>query len=96
VLIKNEVYKRKITLYLSEIPTVKKVKQSYNTPMEAQGGEVATPRFTLGKEPPIPIVQGAGWAPEPVWTHDRGDIFYLCRGSNEESYYTSTYVLFYQ
>jgi hypothetical protein len=21
-----------------------------------------------GKEPPIPIVQEAGWAPEPVWT----------------------------
>jgi hypothetical protein len=21
-----------------------------------------------GKEPPVPIVQEAGWAPEPVWT----------------------------
>jgi hypothetical protein len=26
------------------------------------------PRFTPGKGPPIPIVQEAGWAPEPVWT----------------------------
>jgi hypothetical protein len=22
----------------------------------------------LGKEPPVPIVQEAGWAPEPAWT----------------------------
>jgi hypothetical protein len=26
------------------------------------------PHFTPGKEPPVPIVQEAGWAPEPVWT----------------------------
>jgi hypothetical protein len=26
------------------------------------------PRFTPGKEPPVPIVQEAGWAPEQVWT----------------------------
>jgi hypothetical protein len=26
------------------------------------------PRFTLGKGPPLPIVQAAEWAPEPVWT----------------------------
>jgi len=25
------------------------------------------PLFTLGKDP-VPIVQEAGWAPEPVWT----------------------------
>jgi hypothetical protein len=25
-------------------------------------------RFSPGKEPPVPIVQKAGWAPEPVWT----------------------------
>jgi hypothetical protein len=25
-------------------------------------------RFTLGKGPPAPIEQEAGWAPEPVWT----------------------------
>jgi hypothetical protein len=25
-------------------------------------------RFTPGKQPPVPIVQEAGWASEPVWT----------------------------
>jgi hypothetical protein len=25
------------------------------------------PRVTPGKGPPVPIVQEAGWAPEPVW-----------------------------
>jgi hypothetical protein len=30
--------------------------------------------------PPVPIVQEAGWAPEPVWTEARGKI--PCRGSN--------------
>jgi hypothetical protein len=37
-----------------------------------EGGELSAPRpgHTLapGKEPPVPIVQEAGWAPEPVWT----------------------------
>jgi hypothetical protein len=35
----------------------------------------------LGKGPPVPIVQEAGWAPEPVWTQrfwGKG----LCPGSN--------------
>jgi hypothetical protein len=27
-----------------------------------------------GKGPPVPIVQEAGWAPEPVWTQVRGKI----------------------
>jgi hypothetical protein len=35
-----------------------------------------------GKGPPVPIVQEAGWAPEPVWTQVRGKILCLCRGSN--------------
>jgi hypothetical protein len=26
------------------------------------------PRFSPGEKPPVPIVQEAGWAPEPVWT----------------------------
>jgi hypothetical protein len=26
------------------------------------------PHFPPEKEPPVPIVQEAGWAPEPVWT----------------------------
>jgi hypothetical protein len=36
-----------------------------------------------GKGPPVPIVQEAGWAPEPVWTQRLEEIFLgLCRGSN--------------
>jgi hypothetical protein len=27
-----------------------------------------------GKRPPVPIVQEAGWAPQPVWTEARGKI----------------------
>jgi hypothetical protein len=35
--------------------------------------------------PPVPIVQEAGWAPEPVWTQeDRGKILCPCRGSNPD------------
>jgi hypothetical protein len=36
-----------------------------------------------GKGPPVPIVQEARWAPEPVWTQRLGEkSFRLCRGSN--------------
>jgi hypothetical protein len=36
-----------------------------------------------GKEPPVPIVQEAGWAPEPVWTQRLEEkSFRLCWGSN--------------
>jgi hypothetical protein len=36
-----------------------------------------------GKEPPVPIVQEAGWAPEPVWTQRLQEkSFRLFRGSN--------------
>jgi hypothetical protein len=41
-----------------------------------EGGEwsASRPGRTLppGKEPPVPIVQEAGWAPEPVWTQRLG------------------------
>jgi hypothetical protein len=37
-----------------------------------EGGEWSASRLGLalppGKEPTVPIVQEAGWAPEPVWT----------------------------
>jgi hypothetical protein len=37
-----------------------------------EGGEWSESRsgrsLPPGKEPPVPIVQEAGWAPEPVWT----------------------------
>jgi hypothetical protein len=35
-----------------------------------------------GKEPPVPIVQEAGWAPEPVWTQRLEEKSCLCRGSH--------------
>jgi hypothetical protein len=36
-----------------------------------------------GKGPPVPIVQEAGWTPEPVWTQRLVEkSFYLCQGSN--------------
>jgi hypothetical protein len=51
------------------------------------GGEWLASRpgqaLAAGKGPPIPIVQEAGLAPEPVWTwrlEERS--FCLCRGSN--------------
>jgi hypothetical protein len=37
------------------------------------------------KDPPVPIVQEAGWAPEPVWTQRLEEkSFRLCRGSNPD------------
>jgi hypothetical protein len=36
-----------------------------------------------GKGPPVPVVQEAGWAPEPIWTQRLEEkSFSLCRGSN--------------
>jgi hypothetical protein len=51
------------------------------------GGEwsVSHPGHTLalGKGPPVPIGQEAGWAPELVWTQRLEEkSFRLCRGSN--------------
>jgi hypothetical protein len=38
-----------------------------------EGGEWSASRpgraLPPDKEPPVPTVQEAGWAPEPVWTH---------------------------
>jgi hypothetical protein len=35
-----------------------------------------------GKEPPVPIGKGAGWAPEPIWTMWRRENYGPYRGSN--------------
>jgi hypothetical protein len=46
---------------------------------------VSLPGRTLapGKGPPVPIVQEAGWAPEPVWTQRLEEkAFRLCQGWN--------------
>jgi hypothetical protein len=40
--------------------------------------------YPRGKDPAVPIVQEAGWAPEPVWTEDRGKILCPCWGSNPD------------
>jgi hypothetical protein len=47
-------------------------------------GQRHAPRaLALGKGPPLPIVQGAGWAPEPVWTQRlEENSFRLYRASN--------------
>jgi hypothetical protein len=81
----------------------KKVKQSHNTSMEAQGRRMySSYSFTSSaldgcewsasrpgralppeKGPLVPIVQEAGWAPEPVWTQRLQEkSFRLSRGSN--------------
>jgi hypothetical protein len=50
------------------------------------GGEWSASRpgraLGRGKDPPVQIVQEAGWAPEPVWTQTLQEKFFrLCRGS---------------
>jgi hypothetical protein len=38
--------------------------------------------YPRGKDPPVPIGQEAGWAPEPVWTQRLEEkSFRLCLGS---------------
>jgi hypothetical protein len=47
------------------------------------GQRYAPPLFIPGDGPPVPIVQEAGWAPEPVWTQRLEEkISCLCQGSN--------------
>jgi hypothetical protein len=51
------------------------------------GGEWSASRpcraLAQGKGPPVPIVQEAEWAPEPVWTQRLEEkSFCFCRGSN--------------
>jgi hypothetical protein len=53
------------------------------------GGEWSASRpgraLAPGKGPPLPIVQEAGWTPEPVWTQRLEErCFRLCRGSNPD------------
>jgi hypothetical protein len=38
------------------------------------------PRFTLGKVPPVPIVQETGWVSELVWTQRLEEKFFLSAG----------------
>jgi hypothetical protein len=54
------------------------------------GGEWSASRsgrsLPPGKGPPVPIVQEAGWAPEPVWTQRlEEELSFLCQGSKPRS-----------
>jgi hypothetical protein len=46
-----------------------------------EGGEWSASRpgraLPPGKEPPVPTVQEAGWAPEPVWTQRFSPMYVL-------------------
>jgi hypothetical protein len=60
---------------------------SYSFSTSALDGELSASRLgrrlALGKGLPVPVVQEAGWASEPVTTHRlEEESFRLCRGSN--------------
>jgi hypothetical protein len=41
--------------------------------------------YPRGNDPPVLIVQEAGWAPEPVWTQARGKVLFLLPGFEPRS-----------
>jgi hypothetical protein len=47
--------------------------------MEISGQLQAPVALTPGKEPPVPIGDEAGWAPEPVWTLRRREKYCTAR-----------------
>jgi hypothetical protein len=56
---------------------------------ELGGGEWSASRpgraLAPGKGPPVPTVQEAGWAPDPVWIQRlEGKSFRFCRESNRD------------
>jgi hypothetical protein len=56
---------------------------SYLTSALDGSGQRHAPAALYPREgPPVPIVQEAGWAPEPVWTEVRRKFLCLRRGSN--------------
>jgi hypothetical protein len=44
------------------------------------------PRFAPAKGPPVPIVQEAGWAPEPVWTQRLKEKSFASAGDRTRSF----------
>jgi hypothetical protein len=59
----------------------------YSSTSALDGGKLSASHparaLAKGKGPPVPIVQEAGWAPEPVWTQRLEEkSFCLRRGSN--------------
>jgi hypothetical protein len=41
---------------------------SSTSALDGVSGHAPAALYTRGKHPQVPIVQEAGWAPEPVWT----------------------------
>jgi hypothetical protein len=75
-----------LILYLSHnTPCRRRAEKRYSsfsfTTLALDGGEwSALQRFTPGKGPPVPIVQEAGWAPEPIWTQMLGEKSFASAG----------------
>jgi hypothetical protein len=78
--------KLKLSHYTSRRGLGKRRYSSYSFTTSALDGGVSVtprPRFGSGERTPVPIIQEAGWAPEPVWTQRIEEkSFRLCRGSN--------------
>jgi hypothetical protein len=57
---------------------------SFSTSMTLDEGKWSESRpgsaLPPGKGPPVPIVQEAGWAPEPVWTQRLEEKFFASAG----------------
>jgi hypothetical protein len=80
-------YKVKLSRYPMKTPTGERIYSSHlilTSALDAGEWSESRPGHALppGKGPPVPIVQEAGWAPEPVWTQRQRKILCLCRGSN--------------
>jgi hypothetical protein len=81
-------FKLKLSHYTPRRRLGRKTNRSYTYSTSAlDGGEWSASlpgtALSLGKGPPVPIVQEAGWAPELVWTQRvQEKSFGVCRGSN--------------
>jgi hypothetical protein len=56
------------------------MKLSHYTPRRRMWGEEVQLLLILDLGPPVPIVQEAGWAPEPVWTQRLEEKFFAPTG----------------
>jgi hypothetical protein len=81
-------YAKAVPLHATEALGGERMYSSYSfSTSELGGGEWSASRparaLAPGKGPPVPTVQEAGRAPEPVWTQKlQNKSFHLCRGSN--------------
>jgi hypothetical protein len=85
---RNVIVKLKLSHYTSRRRLGERIYSSYSLSTSAlDGGERSASRpgrtLALGKGPPVPIVQEAGWAPKSVWTRRLEEkSFRLCQGSD--------------